>query len=385
MNKSKSMDELAIEKKDELVPVRQGDVVEVKILQISKARILVNVANLYLGIIPEKEYSPDITDTKPGDKVLAQIINLENDEGMAILSLRRAGRERLWKNLASRFESGEPTQIKVSDANRGGLIINYGDIEGFLPAGQLASSHYPKIAATESKETILGKLKELVGQILTVKIISFDQKANKLIFSEKAAGDIDLEKKISKFKVGQEISGTVTGIADFGIFVSLGEGIEGLVHISEVSWERVANLKKLYSVGDKVKVQIINLEDGRVSLSMKRLQNNPWIKILKKYKIGQIISGKVTKIAPFGAFVSIDDNLDGLVHISELGSKIDRPEDAVEVGKKYSFSIKAIDEKSHKISLALKKETAEKAIKKAVKKTGKKSKEKARKKINPKK
>lgn len=356
-----TMKDLATDFPNKLVPFKEGDVTEVKILEIGKSRILVDVAGFCLGFIPEKEMSPEISEIKAGDKILAYVLMLENQDGYCILSLKRADKERVTKILEEKFTSGGVLAVKCHDANRGGLLCAFGEYDGFLPVSQLASSHYPKVSSGD-KDEILSKLRTLLNQSFQVKILSFEPQNNKLIFSEKAAGDLVQQEKIKNYQIGQNLEGTVTGVVKYGLFVRLGSTaeskqvnlgeIEGMVHISEVSWEHIEDLEKLFKPGDKIKVQIISTENNRLSLSIKRLIPDPWLKIVKKYKIGDEVEGKITRTTPFGAFVFFD-NLDGLVHISELGEKVANPLDAVEVGQSYKFKIKAIEPELHKLNLTL--------------------------------
>lgn len=363
-----TMKELSESYSDRLVPFKTGDIIEVKVLESLRSKILVDVAGFGLGIIPEREFSPDMSEVKVGEKILAYILTLENSEGYTIMSLRRADKEKVAKVLEEKFASGGVLTVKCSDANRGGLMCLFGDYEGFLPVSQLSSSHYPKVTSGD-KEEILGKLRQLVNQNLQVKILTFEPANSKLIFSEKAAGDSVAQEKIKKYKIGDILEGEITGIVDFGLFVNLGE-IEGLVHISEVSWDHVEDLKTMFKVNDKVKVQIISIENNRISLSIKKNTPDPWIKEVEKFKVGDVLKGEVTRITPFGAFVSMG-NLGGLVHVSELSSKVTSPSELLEVGKNYDFKILEIVPELHKLSLTMK-GLEEKSEKKEVKEKAKK-------------
>jgi small subunit ribosomal protein S1 len=347
----KNMKELAVQYSSKLVPIKTGDIIEVKVVDVLKNKILVDVAGFCNGIIPEREFSPEIDILKPGDKTLAYILALENQDGNCILSLRRADKERVAKIIEEKYASGGILTVKCNDANRGGLLCSFGDYEGFLPVSQLASSHYPKVSSGD-KEEILGKLRQLINQNLQVKVISFEPQSGKLIFSEKAAGDSAQQEKIKNYKIGEILEGEVTGVVDFGLFINLGD-MEGLVHISEVSWDHIENLRDLFKPGDKIKAQVVSTENNRLSLSIKRLTEDPWLKLVEKYKTGDEVEGEVTRTTPFGAFVKFD-NLDGLVHISELGEKVTNPADVVEVGGKYKFEIVTIEPDLHKVSLKLK-------------------------------
>lgn len=349
-----TMDELVQAEGTNLVPFKTGQVIEAEVISAARNKILVDLAGLTVGMIPGREFSSEAHEIKPGDKVLAYIITLENEEGLAVLSMRRADRERIWRTIKEKQESGEVVTIKVVDVNKGGLLVDFSGVEGFIPASQLSAAHYPKVADNE-RDQITTQLRELVGKTLSVKILSFDQQGNKLIFSEKAAGDMEVAEKAKSLPIGQRLTGEVTGVVDFGIFVRI-DDIEGLVHISEVSWEKIDNLKERYKPGQKVEVVVIGVEGSRVSLSMKRLQDDPWQKKVEALKVGEVVDGEVTRVTPFGAFVRLLDGVDGLVHISELGSeKLTDPHEVVSIGQTYKFEILSIEPMAHRISLRLKK------------------------------
>ncbi|MGA2666861.1 MAG: S1 RNA-binding domain-containing protein [Patescibacteria group bacterium] len=370
MKSPESMKDLLAKYGGKLIPIKAGELFEVKILQVLKNRLLVDVGGFALGYIPEQEFSPDVDTLKVGDKVLAYVLTVENDDGYVILSLRRADKERISKILATKFETGDILQVKTTSANKGGLLCQFGDFEGFLPVSQLASSHYPKVSSGD-REEIFSRLKELVGQTFQVKVLSFEPASGKLIFSEKAAGDVVQQEKIKKLKVGQKFTAEITGIVNFGLFVKLqipdSSDIEGLVHISEASWDHIVDLSEQFKIGQKVEVSVISIENNRVSLSIKRLLPDPWLKAAADYKVGQIVEGKVTKITPYGAFIQVGQ-LDALVHISELGEKISNPKDVIEEGKSYQFKIISVEPEVHKLSLSLK-AVEKKETKKRAKKT----------------
>lgn len=366
MKKPQTMKELATIVGDRLVPIRAGEICEVKILQVLRNKIVVDVGGLTLGYIPEQEFSPEIGELKTGDKIFAYVLTVENDDGYVVLSLRRADREKVTKILQEKLNSGESLQVRVLDANKGGLLCQFGDYEGFLPVSQLASSHYPKVESG-NREEILNRLKQFMGKIFQVKILSFDPNSRKLIFSEKAAGDLAQEAKIKEIKIGDILAAEITGIVDFGLFVKAklkeDQEAEGLVHISEASWEHVDDLKKIFKIGQKIKVEVISKDDNRLSFSVKRLQADPWKKLAKIKKVGQIVEGMVTKITPYGAFVKVD-GIDGLVHISEMGEKISDPTKVIEENKTYQFKIVSFEPELHKLSLSLKDIKIPKTVKK---------------------
>lgn len=377
MKEPETMKDIVTKLGNNLVPIRVGELFEVKILQNFKNKILVDVGGFSLGLIPEQEFSPDMGDLKVGDKLLAYVLTLENDDGYVILSLKRADKERIAKMLAEKYDKGEVLQVKTTSANKGGLLCQFGEFEGFLPVSQLASSHYPKVNSGD-REEIFSRLKPLVGQTFNVKILNFEPNTGKLIFSEKAAGDVILQEKIKSLKIGTKLDGEITGIVNFGLFVKIslssGEEMEGLVHISEASWDHVDDLNKIFNIGQKVNVEIISTDNNRLSLSIKRLQPDPWVKEAAAFKVGEIVDGKVTKITPFGAFVKTGQ-IDGLVHISELGEKVFDPKEVVQEGKSYQFRVVSIEPELHKLSLSLKKIDEKSPVKE--KKTTKKKKAKS--------
>lgn len=352
-----SMDEFAKLNMDRLVPFKAGDVVSASIVSVSTNSIVVDIEGITLGIIPNKEFSYDIDDLNPGDKIMAYVMYTENDDGMAVLSMKRADRERVWTTLTDKYTSKETLKVKISAANRGGLMAEFGGVEGFVPVSQLSPIHYPKVDGGDQSK-ILSKLKELVKSTLEVRVITVDKATQKLIFSEKAVGDEKTAQIANSYKKGEVLDGKVTAVVDFGIFVSIAsegkEKIEGLVHVSEISWERVTDLEKKYKVGDDIKVKVIGVQDGKVSLSVKQLLDDPWEKEAEKIKVGTKMKGQVARITPFGAFVNLENGLDGLAHISELGEKVDDPKKVVEEGKEYSFTVVSVEPKTRKISLSLK-------------------------------
>ena len=347
----KSMDELVEQFEDSLVPFKQGDTIEVVVRSASTRKILADVAGLATGIIPEQEFSFDTSELKEGDKVNVFVLSAENDDGYVILSHKRANREALWQTLEDKSKSGEIMTVKVAGANRGGLLVEAGGIDGFIPVSQLSSQHYPRVQSGSSSE-IARRLQEMVGQMLKVKVLSVDKNANKLIFSEKMTQGLLSETAAETVKIGDVLEGIVTGIVPFGVFINAG-GVEGLVHISEISWDRVVNINTVYQVGQKIKVKVIQIDGNRVSFSVKRLQPDPWIRAYEQYKPGTIVEGEVTRITSFGAFVKLSEHVAGLCHLSQLGENIQDPNKVVRVGEKYPFRLINIEPATHRCSLQL--------------------------------
>ncbi|HEY1074451.1 MAG TPA: S1 RNA-binding domain-containing protein [Patescibacteria group bacterium] len=345
-----TMEELVTVAGAELIPFRQGEVIEATVTQASKAKIMVDIAGLALGFIPEREFSYEANDLQVGDKVLAYVLSVENDEGYVVLSMKRAEKEQTWRMLEEKVGAGDFLTVKVVQANKGGLLVRFGDVEGFIPVSQLSSQTLGRIP---DRDKLTARLNELIGQALKVKAITSDKAANRLIFSEKAVANVETEAKIKSLKPGDTVKGKITGIVDFGIFMDIG-GVEGLVHISEVAWERIDDLKSKFAVGDELDVQIIEIDGNRVSLSVKRLLPDPWAEAVKAYNVGQVVTGEVTRVTPFGAFVKFDAVLDGLVRVNEIVDAGQNPTSILEVGKTYSFKILSIDPAARQIGLSYK-------------------------------
>ncbi len=348
--KEMTMEDLMSSYGDINVP-KEGDVLEGTIINITKNGAWLDLGTYGTGLV----VGPEVVDmgekVKPGDKMSASVIYQETDEGYVLLSLRKATRERVWEKLTRMMNEGEVVKVKPFDANKGGLLIEYETVRGFLPVSQLSTEHYPRVS---DKDEILVRLNEIVGRVLDVVVLDVDKSESKLIFSEKAAMKDKTEELLSKFKIGDESKGKVTGVVDFGIFLNV-QGVEGLVHISEISWDRVDSPSDFVKVGDEVGVKIIGIEDEKISLSMKRLKDDPWLKKVKEIKVGDKIKGEVFRITPFGAFVKLPQGIEALVHISELSEKhIASPDEIVEGGKKYEFKIISMDIDNHKLALSLK-------------------------------
>lgn len=354
---SQTMESLIKEQGGKVVPFTPGAVIEGTVISSSATRIWVDIQGVAVGVIPERELSVLSSELKPGDPVIASVLVLEDNRGNIVLSLRRADRERISNELHARVKDGQPMGVRVSDANKGGLLIELGDFTGFLPVSQLASEHYPRVEGGNPDE-IFARLKDLVGQTLNCKVLTFDQSQGKLIFSEKAAGDVLQEERLKNIKEGDKLEGVITGIVDFGLFVKLGgedDSLEGLVHISEIAWGRVSDINAVYKIGDKVKVLVVSTADNRVSLSIKRLLADPWQEAASKYKIGDVVKGQVTRVTPFGVFVRLDTDIDGLVHISEISSeRITDPGTILHLGENFDFKIISIEPTQHRLGLSYK-------------------------------
>lgn len=334
-------------------PPSLDDLVEGVVISIDKNAVYIDLSPFGTGIIYGKEFlsARDIIKRiNIGDSVAGKVVGLDNKEGYIEISLKEARQALIWSEAEEAIKHKKIFELPVQDANKGGLILSWQGIQGFLPASQLKTEHYPRVEDGD-KEKILEELKKLIGQRLTVAIIAAIPKEGKLIFSEKNPEQKNKEKIIDKYQVGDMLNGEVTGMVDFGIFVKLEEGLEGLVHISEIDWALVENPKSLYKVGDKVKVRVIEIKDGKISLSIKALKDNPWVEAEKKYKKNDVVEGVIIKYNKHGALASIEEGVAGLVHISEFGSD-QKLKEKLELGKNYKFKITLFDSKEQKMALS---------------------------------
>lgn len=341
------------------------DVVEGAVLSVDKHEIWLDLGVFGTGLVVGKELEHSSGSLQVGDVISASVVVPETPEGYAILSLKRVAKEKGWDVLEKRFADKETFGIVPFDANKGGLLIEVEGVRGFLPVSQLSAENYPRVTGAD-KDEILHRLNGLVSRTLMVRILDLDRKQNKLIVSEKEAQREFTEGKISSFKVGNKVKGIVTGVVDFGVFVNV-DGIEGLVHISEIAWDRVDNPAHYVKVGQEIEAVIIAIDQDKLSLSIKQLSKDPWMSEISKYKVGDTVAGKVTRITPFGAFVQVNPIIEALVHISELSEDhVSDPSKLVKVGETRSFKVIAIEAEHHKLSLSLKADSV-KPAKKAVK------------------
>jgi small subunit ribosomal protein S1 len=345
-------------------PPSIADLVDGPVIGIEKSAIYIDLHPYGTGIIYGREFivaRDIIKKIGIGDNVSAKVVDVNNENGYIELSLKEAKQAIIWGEAQDAIRDKKIFELPVVEANKGGLIINWQGIQGFLPASQLKAEHYPRVSDGD-KDKILEELRKLVGQRISVSIISAIPKEGKLIFSEKNLEQKDKEKIIGKYKVGDEVEGEVTGLVDFGVFVKIEEGLEGLVHISEIDWSLVEDPKQLFKVGQKVPVKIIEIKDGKVSLSIKALKPNPWTEASKKYKKDDVVSGVIIKYNKHGALASIEEGIAGLVHISEFGGE-DKLRAKLELGKSYPFKITLFDAKEQKMALSF--ADANKEVKKA--------------------
>lgn len=345
-----SMDDLLAS--SDIKQLQTGDVVEGTITSVRKNEIWVDLGANGVGVVLRREigYGQQLEE---GQQIVTSVVDPEMEEGYALLSMRRAAKDRGWDELQRIFDAQDIVEIVPYDANRGGLLVELEGIRGFLPVSQLSAGHYPRVSGAD-KDEILQKLNQLANQPIRVRILDLSRKENKLIFSEKEAVKDDMQARFSKLKVGETVEGVITGVIDFGAFVNV-DGIEGLIHISEISWERVENPRDYVKTGDTVKAKIIAIDKDRLSLSLKQMQEDPWLHEVKAFKKGDVVEGKVTRITPFGAFVQLSPAVEALVHVSEMSdeSSVD-PEKIFQLNEKKKFKVIDIDTEARKIALSLK-------------------------------
>ncbi|HEX4799326.1 MAG TPA: S1 RNA-binding domain-containing protein [Candidatus Paceibacterota bacterium] len=338
-------------------PPREGDIVEGKVSAIGRARVYIEIEPFGTGLIFGREFmnARDILrKVSVGDTIAAKVVDVRNPDGYIELSLKEARQALIWSDAEDAVRKQNVMLLPIKEANKGGLIIEWQGIQGFLPASQLSSEHYPRVEDGD-KDKILSALNDLVGKTISVIMITADQKEQKLIFSEKGHQEKEeKEEKVSRYEVGNVLSGTVTGAVDFGIFVKLEEGLEGLVHISELDWGLVEDTRSLYKVGDHVKVKVIEVKDDKISLSIKQLKENPWSTAASKYKKDQEVQGVVIKYNKHGALASIEEGVAGLVHISEFASE-EELRKTLSLGSTYTFVISLFEPKDQRMTLSYKK------------------------------
>ena len=345
-------------------PPQAGDLIEGVVIAIERSHIYIDLPPFGTGILYGREFmnARDILrKTNVGDSIAAKVVDVEGLEGYIELSLKEARQALIWAEAEEAIKNKTILELPVKDANKGGLIIEWQGIQGFLPASQLKVENYPRVEDGD-KDRILEELRKLVGTKLAVSVITADPKENKMIFSEKDSLKKEKDILIEDYKVGDEMEGEVTGAVEFGVFVKLREGLEGLVHISEIDWALVEDPRTIFKIGEKVMVRVIDINEGKVSLSIKALKDNPWHEASKKYKKGDTVNGVIIKYNKHGALASIEEGVAGLVHISEFKTE-ENLRSTLELGKTYEFNITLFEAEAQRMTLSFKdadKDTKEK-------------------------
>ncbi len=331
-----------------------GDVVKGKVLALDKGEIHIDIEGMTTGVVRGQELfaeSREYANLKVGDTVEGTVIEIENENCEMELSFRIAGFKKAWDTMRSLMKDGLTIKAKVLAANKGGLMMQVEALSGFMPVSQLNPDHYPRVSGGD-KNRILDKLRELVNKELEVKVIDADEKEEKLIVSERAVWEDSQKAVLDSYKVGDSVEGEISALTSFGAFIKFGESLEGLIHISEIAWQRIEHPKDVLKVGDRVKAQIIQLDHSKIYLSMKRLVDDPWKNVREKYKEGDKVTGKIIKIEPFGLMISLDKEIHGLAHISELSDDpINNINEIFKIGQDLEFEVMSVEPAEHRLGL----------------------------------
>ena len=362
------MDEFLVNESGKLKTLSKGEIVEGKVVDIRDGIVVVDVGYKSEGIVAGRELKSDALDwttLEIGDDILVYVVKPEDEKGQLVLSIRRTQQASLWIKLEKAKANNEVVEAVVVEANNGGLIVELGQgVRGFIPTSQLDASRVYASGVREVGKDISSdvqkKLNSLIGQNIKTRISELNREKNRIILSEKmVTQERDLAQRdetLKKIKEGETLEGTISGITPYGVFVNA-QGLEGLVHLSELSWDKVEDIGRLYSVGDKVNVMVIGVSDGgkRVAYSVKRLQNDPWSEAISKHKVGDVVEGEIQKVVPYGAFVRIGKGLNGLIHISELSDQLVKdPSDIVKEGEEVKVKILSISSTERHLGLSLK-------------------------------
>lgn len=351
------MEDLLEEESQNFRDLRRGDVVEGTVISIGRDGVIVDVGSKSEGIIPLNEMhslgADPLSKVQLGDKLIASVLQPETAEGQVLVSLDRARGERGWRSLQVRHDSGETFEAEVTGYNKGGLLVNVEGVNAFVPLSQVVG------VRPDQKEGADNSLAQMVGRRLHLKVIEINRRRNRVILSERAATQerrtAQKEKLLSELQEGEIRRGRITSVRPFGVFVDLG-GADGLAHLSELTWERGKSPEEVYKVGDEVDAFVLKIdpETKKIALSLRRAQPERWEEIVDRYRVGQLVPGRVTKLVTFGAFARIDGPVEGLVHVSELSERrITHPREVVHEGDIVPLKIVRIERDKHRIGLSL--------------------------------
>lgn len=343
-------------------PPAFGEIVSGTVLQANPRMILVDLCDgQFTGIIAGAHMTSstdDISIISAGDLIEAIAIGDDRHSGLIHLSLRKASQQKLIKKLHSNFDTKEIITVIPNEANKGGLLIDLDGIKWFIPVSQLTPVNYPRVEGA-NPERILEHLNKLIGKPFKVRVINVDNDGKKIIFSEKAAIEEQRAAALVNLKIGDVVEGVVSGILTYGLFVTF-DGLEGLVHVSEIDWGHVANPQKFAKPGDKIKVQVIGVDSDKISLSAKRLKPNPWAGLAERYKVGDIVNAPVLRVSQFGVFMALEGGVSGLIHLSEIPDELlENIEDKIPVGENLQAKIITFDPNAKRIGLSIKALTAD--------------------------
>lgn len=329
-----------------------GDIISAKVISIDGKRLSLDLGPYGLGVVSRREVGFG-KEYSIGEEVEAMVLDADNAGGQIAMSIKKAHRDKGWDVASAAMASGDTITVVPFDCNQGGLLIEFDGAKGFLPVSQLSPEHYPKLSGDQDKSAIVEQIRALINKPMEVKVLAADKENAKLIFSEREVGKQNAADRISEFKIGDVVEAKATGVVDYGVFVEV-EGVEGMVHISEISWKRVSSPADIVKEGDVIKVKVISLDNNRLGLSMKQLEENPWDLETGGLKVGDKIKAKVTRITPFGAFVQATPSIEALVHISEIGEAKDgSPESVFTLGKDQEFEIVEINNETRRMFLGM--------------------------------
>lgn len=353
--KAAMMDELMKQSPAVFRP-RPGELVEGNVVYKGKNKILVDLHGVTTGIISGRELRDSFNtfrELQEGQDVAALVLEEENDEGLVVLSLRMASQKKAWERFHTLVDNDETMKFTAQEANKGGLIANIDGIRAFLPVSQLSPLNYPRVNNADAGE-IINRLGKFVGHTFTVKIVTMDEESGKIVVSEREAMSEERAKALEGLKIGEEKDGLVSGLVKFGLFVTF-DGLEGLVHISEIAWGHVKNPAEHAKMGDKVRVKVIGIDGDKLSLSMKQLTKDPWEEVAERYPVGKKVSGSVVRFADYGAFIRLEKDINGLVHLSEIAHhKVTDPSEVLTIGQKIDAQVINIDVDERRIGLSIK-------------------------------
>ena len=347
----KTMDELLSGSKT-VEPLENEQIISAKVIEIKGKKLSLDLGPYGLGLVPKRELGLGKS-FEVGQKVEAMVVDADAESGQVLMSVRKAHRDRGWKTVEDAFKDGTKIEVIPVDCNKGGLLIELEGAKGFLPVSQLSSKNYPKLSGNQDKSAIADSIKSLIGKPMEVKVIALDRSDNKLIFSEKDGRGKTDEVELSDFEIGQTVAAKVTGIVEYGAFVST-EGAEGMIHISELSWKRVGSPEDVVSVGDELELKVISLDNNRLGLSLKQMSPDPWEEEVSGFKAGDKVKAKVTRITPFGAFVQVTPSVEALVHISEVGDgEGGEPEQVFKLDLEQEFEVIDVNKETRRMFLGL--------------------------------
>ncbi len=332
------------------------DLIKGTVISVDKGAVRVDIEGMTTGVVRGPELfseSSKYANINVGDTVEATVVEQENENGEMELSFRVAGHQLVWDTMEQYMKDGITVEAKIISANKGGLMMKVDALVGFMPVSQLSPENYPRVPGGD-KNKILEHLRKLIGMTVQTKVLDANRREEKLIVSEKAVWEDDQKSVLESYKIGDIVKGEISALTSFGAFMRFGEGLEGLIHISEIAWQRISHPKDMLKVGDKVEAQIIDLNKSKIYLSVKRLKDDPWKSVKDTYKVGQAVEGEVHKIEGFGLMVKLDSAIHGLAHISEVSDDpISESElrEKYSIGSKHKFEIINIEPSEHRLGL----------------------------------